>query len=419
MNQHILKELKQGVSPYHVVEQMIEQLAQADFLELSMTKDWELKEGGKYYISHHGSTLIAFVMPKDEDLISKGMHISAAHTDFPGFRIKANPDLKKGKGLCLNTEVYGGGIHSSWFDRPLTVAGKVMVDVGGDAPKSVLFESKHPIGTIPSVAIHLNKEANKGMEYNRQNHLVPFVSTQEDNFLDYVAEELQVKPTDILAYDLGLAIAEEPMYVGLYQDMISSPRIDNLSSVVCMIEAMKKMQAVKQLSMIACFDHEEIGSGSKQGAASLLLRDVIEKIYTSKALPLELARKNIYQGMMLSVDVAHGLHPNFEEKSDPVNKPLLNKGLCIKEAFGQSYATDVEGIGTVLTMAKRHNIPTQIYTNRSDLVGGGTLGAIANRLLPMITVDIGIPILGMHSARELMGTEDAKGLQQLLEVFLA
>ncbi len=421
----LIRYLKDGITPFHLVKSMEADLRSQGFLELRMEERWDLEENKKYFINHHGTTLLSFYMPKKESLLAKNnkmaLRIAAAHTDYPCLRLKANPDLLSDKYEKLNVEVYGGAIVNTWLDRPLGIAGRVAV-ASEDAlqPKMYLYDSKRPVVTIPNLAIHMNRDVNKGVEINKQTQLLPLfgIDGKEKSFVGFLAEEIGVKQEDILDFELQTYLTEEPAYVGRCQDILSAARIDNISSCAAINEAMCSLLGTEeQLILGVCFDHEEVGSKSKQGAGSAFLSDVVEKIYKSAGLDATDAKDAIYQGMMLSADVAHALHPNYMEKADITSKPILGAGLAIKEASSQSYATDCQAIAITEQIARSKGISYQKYTNRSDIPGGSTLGAISSALLPMRTVDIGIPILAMHSVRECMGKADYEALEKLILAF--
>lgn len=415
--------LKKGVSPVQAVSACEERLAAAGFERLEYKEAWKLEAGGKYYINHYDTTLFAFTVGNDwGESMAPQIRIAAAHTDFPCLRIKPSADVLTNGYAQVNVEVYGGAILNTWLDRPLGIAGRVAVrsdDVF--APVVREYVSEKNLLTIPNLAIHMNRDVNKGVELNKQTDMLPvfgLAADETDYFLTFLAEELSVEKEDILDYELTVFCKEEPQYIGLKDELISSPRLDNLNSCAALVSGIIDAKRGEGVNMIALFDHEEIGSRSKQGAASILLHDMLLRIL--KELGRETtAERDLYQSMILSVDVAHGLHPNQAGKMDITNKPILGKGFCIKEASSQSYATDCEAIAVVQQICETKKIPYQKFVNRSDMAGGGTLGSIASALLPVKTVDIGIPLLAMHSARELMGTADQQALKDLTEAYFS
>lgn len=423
--QALFQLLKDGITPFHTVESCEKRLKEAGFASLAYDSKWNLEKGEKYYVNHHGTTLFAFTLPKEAEKEDKApfLRLAAAHTDYPCLRIKPSADMSNHSYAQVNVEVYGGPILNTWLDRPLGIAGRVAVrSEHVFAPKMVLFQSKKPVLTIPNLAIHMNREVNKGVELNRQIDLIPLLGMipeekkTNDYFLSYLAEELSVAKEDILDFELSVYCTEEPSYVGVSDDFISSPRLDNLTSCSALVSAIIDAERTDGVNLIALFDHEEIGSKTKQGAGSILLHDMLRRL--AKALGREeLFEQDWYQSMLLSVDVAHGLHPNQPGKMDVTNQPVLGKGFCIKEACSQSYATDCESVSILQQLCDAGQIPYQKFVNRSDMVGGGTLGAIASSLLPVKTVDVGIPLLAMHSARELMGTKDIDSLKNMVTAY--
>ncbi len=414
--------LEKGISPAHAVSACEERLTDAGFEKINYGNEWNLKAGGKYVLNHHETTLFAFTLPKDWNGKEPQIRIAAAHTDFPCLRIKPSCDIKTNVYAQVNVEVYGGAILNTWLDRPLGVAGRVAVcsdDVF--APKVLRFTSEKNLMTIPNLAIHMNREVNKGVELNRQTDLLPICGLSEgeetaDYFLSFLAKELSVKKEDILDFELTVYNKEKPEFVGLNDEFISASRLDNLNSCSALVSAIIDSEREDGMNFIALFDHEEIGSHSKQGAGSILLHDMIIRILKECGLE-NCASEKLYNSMILSVDVAHGLHPNYASKMDLTNKPVLGKGFCIKEACSQSYATDCAAIAVIQQICDKEQIPYQKFVNRSDIPGGGTLGSIASALLPVKTVDIGIPLLAMHSARELMAAADQQALKDLVTAY--
>lgn len=415
--------LGRGVSSCHTAAWVREKLENHGFSQLSMGERWKLEKGGSYYILHHGSTLIAFVLG-EEYQPGDGFRMAAAHTDFPCFKIKPSPEIAvKGYGK-LNLETYGGAIWNTWMDRPLSIAGRV-AQKSGDvfAPKVTYVDFHRPLMTIPNLAIHMNREINKGIELNKQTDLQPVIRYLEEEekdshyFMELLSEELSVSPKDILDYELTVYCWETPCFLGGRGEYISSPRLDNLTSVYGLAEGITLADRARGISLAAFFDHEEIGSRTKQGADSLLFRDVLTRILTSLGEEGQELSRGIYHSMLLSADVAHGLHPNQREKADITSQPILNRGFCIKESSSQSYATDCEAIAVMQQICEREGISYQKFVNRSDLPGGSTLGAVASSLLPIPTVDMGVPILAMHSAREFMGKTDMESFTECIKAY--
>ncbi len=423
INQKLFRLLEKGTSPVMVVREAASQLEEAGFEELSFRKGWGLTERGKYYVKHHDTTLFAFTIGAWAEF-RDAIRIGAAHTDFPCLRVKPNPDICAGGYCQVNVEVYGGAILNTWLDRPLSISGRVAVR-GEDVmhPKMRYLSVEKPLLAIPNLAIHMNREVNKGVELNKQTDMLPILGLLGENMaegkalMEFLAKELQEKLEDILDFELWVYCMEKPKVVGIGDGLVLSPRLDNLTSVQALLTGLINGERNKGLNVAALFDHEEIGSRTKQGAGSLLLLNLLEKINASLGKSVEQAQESLYDALFLSVDVAHGSHPNQMGKMDITNKPVLGRGFCLKEAASQSYATDCEAIAIVEQICQKQAIPYQKFVNRSDMQGGGTLGAIASSILPVRTVDIGVPLLAMHSAVETMGAADMEALTEFITAF--
>ena len=419
----LLHLVEAATSPYHAVYETKKRLKEAGFEELHLKQDWGLNIGGAYYVEGYGSTLVAFRVGGKYNFRNP-FRIAAAHTDFPGFCIKQNPEMPAEKYARLNVEVYGGPILNTWLDRPLSAAGRVVLKSENVfKPEIRLIDLKKPLFVIPNLAIHQNREVNKGVELNRQTDMAPVVGMMEDMlneeqyFLSYLARALNVEMEDILDYEMYIYNCDVGDIIGMNEEFISAPRLDNLTSVEAITTALIKGDNEEVINVGVFFDHEEIGSKTKQGGGSALFSLILEKIMFSMGFDRNKFISTLTESLFVSVDVAHALHPNHVMKSDPVNKALLNKGFCIKEACSQSYATDSEIIGIIQRICEVEEISFQKIANRSDAPSGSTLGSIASTLLPVKTIDIGIPLLAMHSSRELMGRKDQESLVKLLIAF--
>lgn len=415
--------LEKGVSPNHVVHAAEEFLKTEGFLPLDMKEIWKIIPGGRYYVSHHDTTLVAFTIG-EEYTAADSIRLGAAHTDFPCLKIKPNPEVCTAGYGKVNVECYGGGIWNTWLDRPLSIAGRVALKSENVfAPRIRKIDLKRPVFTIPNLAIHMNREVNKGVELNKQTDMLPIAGCipkeqrEERFFLTLLAEELQVEKEDILDYELTVYVAEQPFLTGIKEEFISSPRLDNITSVYALLQGISEKNRKSGINVAALFDHEEIGSRTKQGAASMLLRDMLIRMLKGLGVTDIEADAAVYRSMLLSVDVAHALHPNYPGKMDITSQPVMNGGFCIKEASGQSYATDCEAVAIIQQICEQKNIPYQKFVNRSDMPGGSTLGAIASSILPIPAVDMGVPILAMHSAREMMGRKDMEALVDCLRAW--
>ncbi|SFQ31671.1 aspartyl aminopeptidase [Lachnospiraceae bacterium XBB1006] len=425
INEKLFALLEAGVTPFHVVKHAEEQLKNAGFTGLCMKKDFQIERGGAYYINHNDSALFAFTVGKNVTADSM-IRMAAAHTDHPCLHIKPSPEVNGSGYAQVNVEVYGGAILNTWLDRPLSIAGKIAVK-SEDAfqPDVRIYKSEKALMTIPNLAIHMNAEVNKGVELNRQTDMLPILGMikeeleDKDFLMNFLASELKVAKEDILDYELFVYNTEKPIYIGLEEELISAPRLDDLTSVQALLSGLMDGKNEETINLIALFNHEEIGSKTKQGANSMLLNHILEKIQIALGRTEMERVSGIYNGMLLSVDVAHALHPNKPGKMDITNKPVLNKGFCIKEACVQSYATDAEAIGIVCQICKKNDIPYQKFVNRSDERGGGTLGSLLSSMVPVKTVDVGVPMLAMHSAKECMGSQDELALYQLVTCFFS
>lgn len=414
--------LEKATSQFHTVEATKEQLLAEGFCELKLKNNWELKKGGKYFLDHHGSTIFAFAIGEQFEA-EDGFRIAASHGDFPGFRLKPNAEMEVNGYLQLNTETYGGAILSSWLDRPLSVAGRVVLrtdDVFN--PEVRLLDLKKPVLIIPNLAIHFNREMNKGVELRKQVEMLPIYGTNAEElskgaFLESIAEHLGAKVSDILDYDLTIYNTDTADYVGLKDEFVSAPRLDNLISTQALIDGITEGTRKRGLNMMVVFDHEEIGSRSKQGACSTLLASVLEKIYLSLGFTSMDYTNAIEDSLLMSVDVSHAYHPNYGAKYDLTNRHVLNEGFAIKVASNQSYATDTEAIAVVQQICDHEGIAYKKFLKHSDSAGGGTLGAIASAMLPVRTVDIGVPLLAMHSSRETMGVKDYESLVDFMAAY--
>lgn len=412
--------LEKSVSPFHACAEAARQLEKAGFEELMPDETWKLQNGKGYYVKVYDSALIAFRI--GEERKKKDMlRIEAAHTDWPCMKLKPNPE-KKGDYAQLNVEVYGGPILNTWLDRPLSIAGRAAIR-GKKAfePKLLLVDFKRPVCVIPNLAIHMNRKVNEGVELNRQTDLLPLCGGKREGrwFTELLAEELSIKPEELLDYELNLYNMDKPVSAGVDGDMLLSPRIDNISSVQACVSGLIHGQRKDGINVIALFDNEEVGSKTKQGGDSLVLSMMLEKLYLALSESREDYLNAIAAGMLLSVDVAHAIHPNHAEKCDITNQIHLNEGVALKLSGTQRYATDSQAIAVAEQICREHDISYKKFANRSDIPGGSTLGSLASSLLPMKTVDMGIPILAMHSASETMGVKDYENLCRLMRAFFS
>lgn len=419
----LLDFIDNSTSPYHTVKTGANELKAKGFTELFLEDVWALGEGD-YFVKVYDSTLVAFHIGLN---LRHSMRIASAHTDFPAIRIKPNP-LVDAKGYGeLNVETYGGLILNTWLDRPLSMAGAVVTRTDDPFRPDVHYvDVARPLLTIPNLAIHMNRQINEGVALDKQKHMLPlFMMCNDKNNTDsewreFLSELVKRPAEDILSYELTLYPVEGGTTFGRYDEFISSPRIDNLTSCVACLEGIFEAKAMdaEGLRMVVLFDNEEVGSRTKQGGASTILSQLVERIYMATGHTKAECYADIAAGFMISADVAHGYHPNYPEKNDITNYPILNKGVVLKMASSQSYAGDAWAIATVKALCENDSIPYQIYVNRSNIPGGSTVGSITSAMLAMRTMDVGVPILAMHSARETMGADDQEALDNLMKAFL-
>lgn len=398
---------------FHAVDNIKESLKVDGFVELKEEEKWNLKKGGKYYTTKNDSALIAFTVGEGQ-VEEEGFKIVGAHTDSPTFRVKPNGEIiSEGNYLKLNTEVYGGLIRSTWMDRPLSIAGRLVVKGENPLyPVTKLVNINKPILIIPSLAIHMNREANSGGELNLQKDTLPLVAMiteeleKENVLLKTLSKELNIPQEDIIDFDLFLYEFEKGAIVGLNQEFISSGRLDDLQMVHAGIEAIKKAPITKGINVMVCFDNEEVGSSTKQGADSDMLANVLERIVLCLGKGKEDFFRALSKSFIISADNAHAVHPNSPEKADPTNRPIINKGPVIKINANCAYTSDADSSAVYETICAMEKIPVQRFVNRSDARGGSTIGPISSTHINIRSVDIGNPTLAMHSIRELAGVKD-------------
>jgi len=398
----LLAFLSEGKTPFHTVAACEKRLTAAGFRPLSEGGEWKLEAGAGYYVTRNRSSILAFRMPESE---IAGFMIAASHTDSPTFRVKHVPTSDVAGGLLrLNVEGYGGMIHSTWFDRPLSVAGRLTVREG-DSIVTKLVSVDRDLCVIPSVAIHQNRKANDGVAWNPAIDLQPLVGGTGGDLLCEIARSAGVAKEDILSFDLSLYDRTPGTVFGLANEFVSSPRLDDLECVSGMLCGFlsAKNPAAGTVPVYCALDNEEVGSRTRQGADSDFLSSVIDRIARAAGKD---PRRLYPSSFCVSADNAHARHPNHPELSDGENAPDLNRGIVIKHAASQKYATDAVSDAIFSEICRRAGAPFQHFQNRSDLPGGSTLGNISSAHLPVNTVDIGLPQLAMHSAYETAGALD-------------
>jgi aspartyl aminopeptidase len=391
-------------------------LLDAGFEPLTEHSCWTLEAGRSYYVTRNGSSLIAFRVPERTDC---GFMIAAAHSDAPTFKLKREPELKDGNYLRLNVEKYGGAIFSPWLDRPLSVAGRVVVQ-SGERIETRLVNIDRDLVLIPNLAIHMNRQMNDGVALNPQVDMLPLLGLSEavGTMDDLIARAADVEKEEILDSDLFLYLRESGRLWGAEEEFISSPRLDDLQCAWACTRGLIEAYPPKAVSVCAIFDNEEVGSGTKQGADSTFLQDVLERISVCLGRDSQQHRAALAASLMVSVDNGHAIHPNHPEKADAVNFPKINGGVVIKYSANQKYTTDAVSAGLFRAICKGAGVPVQTYINRSDVLGGSTLGNLSNAHVSLNTVDIGLAQLAMHSPFETGGVKDtAYLLAALRELF--
>ena len=420
MNIQHVEELFQFIenspSCFHAIETIRKKLNAEGFIELVEGSSWQIEKGKKYYVTRNLSSIIAFKIPEND---FKNFHIVASHSDSPTFKIKENAEIEvNNKYVKLNTEKYGGMICSTWFDRPLSIAGRILVKEG-NLVKTHLVNIDKDLVIIPNLAIHMNRAVNDGYKYNAQIDMLPLYgdNTSKGSLMKTVAQSVGVEEDSILGTDLFLYNRMRGTKIGANSEYISSPRLDDLECAYASLSAFLSETNSNSASVYCVFDNEEVGSGTKQGADSTLLYDVLRRINMCLGNSEEDYYKLIASSFMVSADNAHALHPNYSDKSDPTNKVYINDGIVIKYNANQKYTTDAVSASIFKSICDSVNVPYQTFTNRSDILGGSTLGNISNAHVSLNTIDIGLAQLAMHSTYETAGAKDVTYLIDALKAF--
>ncbi len=410
--------IKKSPTAFHAVDNMKKELNDNGYQELLEGQKWNIVPGGKYYVSRNNSSIIALHL--GENLDNYSFNVAASHSDSPTFKIKENAQIEvRGHYTQLNTEGYGGMLCSTWMDRPLSIAGRVLVKKG-DSYKTELLCIDKDLVLIPNVAIHMNRTVNNGFAYNNQVDMLPLFGgkgTKEDALQQLIAEELNVDVKDIYGTDLYLYNRMSPSIWGVQEEFISSPQLDDLQCAFTSLQGFLKGYNAKSINVFACFDNEEVGSGTKQGAGSTFLYDVLYRVNKALSKDDEDFYRALASSFMLSGDNAHAVHPNHPEKTDVNNCVYMNEGIVVKSHAGQKYTSDAVSIAVFKGLCEKANVPVQFFSNRSDAVGGSTLGNIAMNQVSMNSVDIGLAQLAMHSSYETAGIKDTYYMIQVMEEF--
>ncbi len=418
VNQELLAFLDASPNAFFAVDNIRKMLITSGYTELKEADAWKLNVGEKYFVVRNGSAIAAFQIPKQD---FTGFQIMASHADSPAFKVKPNADIEvENAYLKLNVEKYGGAILSPWLDRPLSAAGRIAVAVE-DGVEMRLVNLDRDLMIIPNLAIHMNREVNSGYKFRIQKDLLPLFSEKEwgKEWLDLVAEEAGVKKEDILDTDLFLYDRMRGTTLGANREFIACGRLDDLQCAFASVKGFLAAEPMDSVPVCCIFDNEEVGSGTKQGAAGTFLRDVLHRINDGMGRSEENFLRAVASGFMVSADNAHAIHPNHGETSDPTNRPILNHGIVIKYNANQKYTTDAVSGALFRKICERAGVPYQTFVNQSDQAGGSTLGNIAQSQISLNTVDIGLPQLSMHSPYETAGAKDTAYLAEAARVLFS
>ena len=413
-SEELLSFIEKNPTAFHVVDAVKKELTENGFEELLESREWKLELGKKYFVIRNGSSIIAFCI--GNKLENYGFNIVASHTDSPTFKLKEKAKLNSANYTRLNTEGYGGMICTSWMDRPLSIAGRVLVEEDGRIV-SRLIKFDRNLVLIPSVAIHMNRDINEKNPLNKQVDMMPLIAskTDEDSLAELIAKELEINAEQIMGSDLYLYDRTAPTIWGLNEEFISSGRLDDQQCVFASLKALLNSRNNKAIDIMACFDNEEVGSGTKQGADSTFLYDVLKRINEGLGKTEVDYLRALTSSFMLSADNAHAVHPNHPEHTDAENCTYMNEGVVLKSHAGQKYTSDGISMAIVKKLAQKAEVPLQYFSNRSDKAGGSTLGNIAMSHVSVKCADIGVAQLAMHSAYETAGVKDTCYMIRLMK----
>lgn len=408
--------IKTSPTAYNAVENLGKIFEKNGFSHIDEGKKWRLEYGGKYYVTRNRSSIIAFVLPED---VPQSFKITASHSDSPLFKLKDNFEKAENGYIKAYTEKYGGMILSTWTDRPLSVAGRLIIKDKNGVLTTKIVDLQQPMLVIPNMPPHLCRELNNGYSYNPQVDMIPIsgIGGESRGIIEQAAIKAGCGVQDIVSYDLYVYCCAEPTYVGVMRDMFMAPRIDNLECAFASMQAITEAKCVGGINMCCVFDNEEVGSGTKQGADGTFLSDIIARIAENLGMTAEQTQIALASSLMLSADNAHALHPNHPEKYDGLNSPLPNGGVVIKYNANGKYTSDGVSAGIFREICKRAGVPTTVFANRADVAGGSTLGNISNSHVSINTVDIGLAQLAMHSAVETAGVRDCEYMQRAMTAF--
>lgn len=407
----LLQYLNDSPTAFHAVENAAALLRESGFRELRETEKWSLEKEGRYFVIKNSSAVIAFIVGKG-DLAEEGFHIIGAHTDSPGLKIKPGACSVTPEGYVkVNVEVYGGAILQTWFDRPLALAGRLVVKENGIL-REKLVQIDKPVFMIPNLCIHFNRDKNEKGSCNKQTEILPLLSMKEECMEkeDYLPallkEEAGIEKADIVDYELFLYEYQKGVFTGRKQEFISASRIDDLSMVYAGLTALTQARTGAGCQVLAAFDNEEVGSTTAQGANSGLLLHILNRICKNLGMTDEEYFQAVANSISISADLAHAVHPNYSDKHDPETRPVLGGGPVIKYSASQRYATTALSAACFMEACEHAGVPCQKFVNRNDIAGGSTIGPALSGLTTIPAVDMGAPILAMHSIREFGAVAD-------------
>lgn len=414
--QSVLDFIKKSPSCFHAIKNLSDELKQNGFTELSEKNRWNLSENQKYFVTRNNSSIIAFSIPKRD---FSGFKITASHSDSPSFKIKENPEMKSNGCVKLNVERYGGMLMNPWFDRPLSIAGRVVTN--NMEEKLVNFDKD--LVMIPNLSIHFSRDANDGHKISTQTEMMPIISLDEKFSLKkLIAENTNIEESNILGYDLFLYNRNDGTFWGAEDEFIASPKLDDLECVYSTFKGFLNSSKTESKNTTNCnvfavFDNEEVGSGSRQGADSTFLQDTLKRINICLNRDEQDFMTAIANSFLISADNAHAIHPNYADKSDPINRPKINAGIVIKSNASQKYTSDALSSAIFKNICQKASVPYQIFTNNSNVAGGSTLGNISTSHVSILSVDIGLAQWAMHSPFESAGSKDIEYLIKAITTF--
>ena len=422
LNRQLFQFIANSPTPFHATRELGRQLEAAGFVRLDESEPWRLEAGGRYLVTRNDSSIIAFTLG-DGEPAETGLRMVGAHTDSPCLHIKPQPRMLQQDYYQLGVEVYGGTLLNPWFDRDLSMAGRITYRSSKKQLGNCLINFEAPVAVIPSLAIHLDREANQSHSINAQKHLPPILmQSDEDSAVDFNTLLLELARQQdphldievVLDFDLSLYDCQPPALIGLNQEFIASARLDNLLSCFIGLKALLD-SATDQSKLLICNDHEEVGSASTCGADGPFLKSVLQRLCPEP----ELMARCVDRSWLISADNAHGIHPNYADKHDSNHGPLLNQGPVIKTNANQRYATNGETAGLFRLLCEQCDVPLQSFVVRSDMACGSTIGPLTARNIGVRTLDIGVATFAMHSIRELAGARDSEYLYRALKAYFA